>query len=274
MTTPDWSPPGIDTARPSVARVYDYYLGGFHNFPADREMAQAVIAAYPLATAGVRAGREFMARAVTHLAGDLGVRQFLDLGSGIPTQRNVHEIAQAVDPAARVVYVDIDAVAVAHGEALLADEPHVGVVMADLRRPDDVLGSPVVGRLLDPSQPTAVLMMSVLHFVEDDDRPAAVIRRYRDAFGGGTGAGSWIALSHTTRDFHSKDLNDEVSDLYARTPTPLRMRSRDEVLALLDGYELVPPGLVLVDQWRPGRIADVHDPERFAGWAGVARARE
>jgi hypothetical protein len=268
MTRPDWAPAGVDASRPSVARVYDYYLGGFHNFPADREMAEAVMRAYPLTAAGVRAAREFMTRAVIHLAADHGVRQFLDLGSGIPTQGNVHDVAHAVDPTARVVYVDHDSVAVAHAEAMLGDEPNVGVVLADLRRPHEVLRAEPVTRLLDPSLPTAVIMMAVLHFVADEDRPGDVIRAYREAFG----PGSWIALSHTTRDFHPPSLNDEVEELYARTATPLTMRSREALLGLLRGYDLVPPGMVLVEEWRPGERAEVANPERFAGWVAVGRA--
>ena len=264
----DWVPEGVDTSRPNVARVYDYYLGGFHNFPADREMAEAVIAAYPLTSAGVRANRHFLARAVQHLAADHGVRQFLDLGSGIPTEGNVHDIVQGIDPQARVVYVDVDPVAVAHSEAILAGNSRAAVVQADLRRPDDVLSAPAVTQLIDPTEPVAVLMMAVLHFVPDGDRPLETIGHYREAFG----PGSWLALTHATDEFHPKKLHDEVADLYARTPMPLTMRGRDQVLALLEGYELVPPGLVLVEQWQPGVLADVEEPERFAGWAGVARA--
>lgn len=268
MTQPSWVPAGIDLTRPSVARVYDYLLGGFHNFPADRELAEATIAASPLVAAAARAGRAFLARAVTHLAVDRGIRQFLDLGSGIPTEGNVHDIVQAVDPTARVVYVDTDPVAVAHGEAILADNPCAIAVQGDLRRPQQILSHPEVAALLDPAEPTAVLMMLVLHFVGDDEGPADLVQAYRDALA----PGSWLALSHATDEFHPKDLTEGVTDLYARTPTPLHLRGRDQVLKLFDGWTLVEPGLVLLEQWRPERLVDVEAPERFPAWAGVAQA--
>jgi hypothetical protein len=268
MTQPEWVPEGVDLSRPSVARVYDYFLGGFHNFPADRELAEAAIAAYPQVPAAARAGRAFLARVVTHLAVEHGVRQFLDLGSGIPTVGNVHEIAQSVDPQARVVYVDIDPVAVAHSEALLAGNPRADAIQADLRQPKQILENPLVSRLLDPAEPTAVLMMFVLHFVGDDEEPASLIRRYRDLLGDR----SWLALSHATHEFASADIKNDLTDIYARTTTPITTRTRSRLVTLLDGYELVDPGLVLLEQWRPGRIADVEEPEKFGAWAGVARA--
>jgi len=259
-------PAGIDLTRPSAARVYDYYLGGFHNFPVDRDLGEATIAAFPDARGVARAGRAFLTRAVRHLV-DQGVRQFLDLGSGIPTAGNVHEIAQAVDPASRVVYVDIEPVAAAHGEIILADNPNATSIQADLRDPDDVLSRPAVRDLIDPRQPTALLLSLVLPFIPDSDDPAGLLRRYREALG----PGSWLALSHGTDEFQPHAVGDAVR-LYRRASTPVRMRHRDEVLALFDGYELQPPGLALVTQWRPGTLADVEDPQRFAIWAGVGRA--
>ena len=268
MTERDWVPDGIDLTRPSVARVYDYLLGGFHNFPADRQLAESVIAAYPLTPATARAARSFLTRAVLHLARDHGVRQFLDLGSGIPTQGNVHDVVQQVDPGSRVVYVDVDPVAVAHGEAILRDNPNAVAVQADLRRPDEVLSLPAVTELLEPGRPTAVLMMLVLHFVPDEDGPADILRGYRE----GLGTGSWLALSHGTTEFTPREVTDEVTKLYRTTTMPGTPRNREQIGTLLEGYELVPPGLVLLEQWQPGSVADVQDPERFPVWAGVARA--
>jgi len=257
----------IDLTRASAARVYDYYLGGFHNFPIDRDLGEATIALNPDARSGARAARAFLRRAVTHLTADLGVQQFLDLGSGIPTAGNVHEIAQAVDPAARVVYIDVDPVAVAHGEMILADNPNARAAQADLRDPDTILGLPAVRDLIDPTRPTALLLSLVLHFVADEDDPAGLIRRYREALG----SGSWLALSHATREFQPAQA--QVSDLYRqRAASPVHHRDRDEVMSLLDGYRLIPPGLVLLTQWRPGRVADEVFPERVPAWAGVARA--
>jgi hypothetical protein len=181
---------------------------------------------------------------------------------------NVHEIAQSLDPTARVVYVDIDPVAVAHSEALLADTPGAEAVRADLRQPEQILEHPLVTGLLDPAEPTAVLMMFVLHFIGNDEDPAALVRRYRNLLGDD----SWLALSHATHEFASTDIKNDLTDIYARTTTPITTRTRDQVSALLDGYDLVDPGLVLLEQWRPGKIADVDEPEKFGAWAGVARA--
>jgi SAM-dependent methyltransferase len=271
MTDAEWAdeidPARIDLTRPSAARVYDYYLGGFHNFPIDRELGDATIATYPATRGLARAGRAFLTRAVTHLAVDLGVRQFLDLGSGIPTAGNVHEIAQAADPAARVVYADIEPVAVAHAEMILDGNPNAICVQADLRDPDRLLSLPAVRDLLRPEEPTALLLSLVLPFIQDADDPAGLLRRYREALG----PGSWLALSHGTGEFQPEEAGRAVQ-LYNRAETPVRLRTRDEVLALLGGYQLVAPGLVLVAQWQPGEAAQVDDPERYPLWAGVARA--
>jgi SAM-dependent methyltransferase len=258
----------IDLTRPSAARVYDYCLGGFHNFPVDRELAEAAIAVRPTVRANARAGRSFLGRAVTHLAADLGIRQFLDLGSGIPTAGNVHEIAQAVDPSARVVYVDLEPVAVSHAEMILAGDPNTASVLADLRNPEQVLESPAVRRLLDPGQPTALLLSLVLHFVPDDDDPAALVRTYREALG----PGSWLAISHGTHEFEPETAL-AATRLYQRTAIPTQPRTRSEVLALLDGYEFVAPGVVLAEQWQPGAVREVEAPERYPIWVGVAQAR-
>lgn len=258
----------IDVTRPSAARVYDYYLGGFHNFPVDRELGDATIAVFPEARAAAQSARGFLTRAVTHLAADLGVRQFLDLGSGIPTMGNVHEITQAVDPAARVVYVDIEPVAVAHGQQVLAGNPNATSVMADLRDPERVLGHPAVRELLAGDGPTALLLSVVLHFVPDADRPADLLRRYRDALG----PGSWIVVSHSTDDLRGDETNAGVN-AYRRSGTAVQVRSHAEVLALLDGYDLLPPGLVLAEQWQPGRLRDARDAQQYPIWAAVGRCR-
>jgi len=265
-TGTDIAPPGIDLSRPSAARVYDYYLGGFHNFPIDRDLAEAAIASNPDGRGSARAGRAFLGRAVRHLAGQ-GVRQFLDLGSGIPTAGNVHEIAQAIDPTSRVVYVDIEPVAVTHGQQILADNPNATSVQADLRDVDHILALPAVRDLLDLTRPTALLLSLALHFIPDADNPTDILRRYRQALG----PHSWLALSHGTDEFDPTRFGT-ASALYARTATPLRFRTRDEIHALLGDYRLVPPGLVLVEQWQPDTIADIPDPQRFGIWAGVARA--
>jgi hypothetical protein len=257
---------GIDLERPSAARVYDFYLGGFHNFAADREMGRQAVQAWPDLPEIMRANRGFLRRAVEFLV-DAGIRQFLDLGSGIPTVGNVHEVAQRLAPDTRVMYVDNDPVAVEHSHAILAGDERTQVLEADLRDPDSVLGAPELAKLFDLSEPIAVLMVAVLHFVPDDADPAALVARFRDA----VPSGSYLALSHATAG-EQADRAAEHRGLYQRTATPMTMRTRDQVVALFDGWELVEPGVVYLPQWRPDPdTPGVDRPERMTGLAGVGR---
>jgi hypothetical protein len=257
---------GIDLDRPSAARVYDFYLGGFHNFAADRAMGQQAVRMWPELPEIMQANRAFLRRAVEFLVG-AGVRQFLDLGSGIPTVGNVHEVAQRAAPDTRVVYVDNDPVAVEHSRAILAGDERTAVVQADLRDPDAVLADPAVRALLDSDGPTAVLMFAVLHFVPDDADPAGLVARFRDA----VPAGSYLALSHATAGQQAGRAAEHRS-LYQRTATPMTMRTRDQVVRLFDGWDLVEPGVVYMPQWRPEPGAPtVERPERITGLAGVGR---
>jgi S-adenosyl methyltransferase len=262
-----WVPAGIDVDRPSAARVYDFYLGGSHNFAVDREMARQAVAMWPDLPLIMRANRAFLRRAVRFLAGQ-GVTQFVDLGSGIPTVGNVHEVAQGVDPTSRVVYVDIDPVAVAHSRAILAGDDRATAIVADLCDVDAVWSDPDLRRLIDPRQPVGVLMVAVLHFVSDAADPWSVTRRYRSRLGQ-TG---FLAISHATFEGEPDQAGPHVA-LYRQTPTPMTMRSRSQVAALFDGWELVDPGLVYLPQWRPlpGETPTEH-PQRFSGLAGVGRA--
>jgi hypothetical protein len=263
VTRPDWAPYGVDLERPNAARVYDFYLGGAHNFAADRQMAAHALAGWPELPLIMRANRAFLRRAVRFLAG-AGVRQFLDLGSGIPTVGNVHEVARAEEPSSRVVYVDIDPVAVAHSRAILDGDPRATAVQADLRSPAGVLDLAAREGGLDLAQPVAVLLVAVLHFVPDADDPAGIIARYRDA----TAPGSAIAICHATSDGQGGKA-DEHRALYARTPTPMTMRSKAEVGRLLEGYELVEPGLVSMTLWRPDDDETPDRPEDYPGYAAV-----
>lgn len=266
MESPGWAPADVDPSRPSAARVYDYYLGGSHNFRADREMARQAIEMWPSLPLIMQANRGFLRRAVRFMLGQ-GITQFLDLGSGIPTVGNVHEIAQAECPAARVVYVDIDPVAVAQSRALLAGDTHTDVVHADLRDVAAVLGDPRASRLLDPTEPIGVLTVAVLHFVSAEDDPAGVLAGYRAAMA----PGSYLAMSHATQDGRP-DQADSHTSLYRRTGTPMTMRSRAEVAALLTGFDIVPPGIVFLPEWRPDPDSEpVEHPERFSGFAAVGR---
>ncbi|MEV1158363.1 SAM-dependent methyltransferase [Micromonospora chokoriensis] len=266
MHRPDWAPDTIDIERPSVARMYDYYLGGSHNFAADRAAAQAMVAAVPEAPLMAQANRAFLRRAVHHLA-EVGIRQFLDIGSGIPTVGNVHEIAQRLDPQSRVVYVDVDPVAVAHSREILAGNERAAVVQEDLRRPEAILAHPDVRKLLDLSQPVAVMVVAVLHFVSDDDRPAELLRTLRDALA----PGSHLVLSQASDDGRSEDERAEAERVYRRTDNPLWVRSRAELTALFDGFELLDPGVVWVPEWRPDTPESAEDAERAVFMGGVGR---
>jgi hypothetical protein len=249
---PAWVPAGVDVNLPNAARMYDYALGGYHNFAVDREMVDRAEAAVPGARRVAHANRAFLGRVVRRFVA-AGVRQFLDLGSGIPTLGNVHEVAQEAAPDARIVYVDVDPVAVEHSATLLAGNPLAGVIQADLRRPADILADRTVRDLLDFRRPVAVLMMAVLHFVPDADDPAAIVAQFADPLA----AGSFVAISHGTHPPERPDDAENVRQLYRRTPTPLHLRDRTEVAKLVAGLEIVEPGVVPVTRWHP-------DPDEVA----------
>ncbi|NEB04064.1 SAM-dependent methyltransferase [Streptomyces sp. SID13726] len=267
MNDTDSLPPGADPDKASVARMYDAMLGGEHNFAIDREAVAAVTAIDPQVRMLARANRAFLGRAVRFLVG-AGVRQFIDLGSGIPTQGNVHEVAQAEHPGARVVYVDKDPVAVAHSTTLLADNPDAGIVDADIRDPAGVLSSPQVRALIDFDEPVAVLMVAILHFVTPEEDPAGIVAAFRDALP----EGGWLALSHAT-DQDRPDTAAAVTQLYrSRATSPVTVRSHDEIHDLFTGFDLAEPGLVHVPLWRPDAHEQVpENPSEFWVYAGVGR---
>lgn len=238
-------PTGIDPNRPSAARIYDAFLGGTHNFAADRAVADRARELVPEVPVVVRENRAFLRRAV-RFATARGIRQFLDLGSGIPANGNVHEVAREVQPGARVVYVDLDATAVLHAREILGGDPLSVVVQGDLQRPEVVLADPGVRDLLDLSEPVCVLMVAVLHFTPDSPDLTAALRHYRDA----VAPGSCLAISHATAGAHP-DMVDRFIDLYNRTGTPLVPRDRERVEAFFDGWDLVEPGVVHSTGWRP-----------------------
>jgi len=266
VTRPSWVTDGIDLNRPSASRVYDFYLGGFHNFSSDREMAERAIKDWPDLPLIMRSNRAFLRRSVTYLV-EQGVRQFLDIGSGIPTVGNVHEIAQDLAPESRIVYVDIDPIAVAHSEAILADNPNATIVAGDFRRPEELLADSTVTETLDLDQPVALLLNALLHFVGDDDHPADVIATFRD----GLAPGSYLSISHATHELHPPELTDFHRDLYRKTATPMTMRTRTEVEAMFDGFTLVEPGIVLSDYWHPDTADFAEHAERHPIWAGIGR---
>ncbi|MEZ0089022.1 SAM-dependent methyltransferase [Streptacidiphilus sp. EB129] len=266
MRRQNWTPGWIDLDTPNAARMYDYYLGGSHNFAADREAARRAMALWPELPLIMRANRAFMRRAVQYLAAE-GVNRFLDIGSGIPTLGSVHEVAREVDPRARVVYVDRDPVAVAHSTMLVADDPLTEVVEADLTDAADLLARPEVRRLLAPGEPVAVLLVAVLHFVTDQQAPHLLVAELRDAMP----PGSALVLCHAALEGRP-DQAGSHQEIYARTATPLTMRSVEQITAFFDGFDLVDPGVVYLPQWRPDdpESVDPH-PERMTGLVGVGR---
>jgi hypothetical protein len=233
----------VDLDRPSVARIYDYYLGGAHNFAVDRAVGEQAIRIVPELPDVLRANRAFLRRAVRFMMAR-GIRQFLDLGSGIPTVGNVHEVAHAVDPRATVVYVDHDAVAVAHSRSLLDSTATAAAVQADLTDPDLVLKHTEVEDLLDFDRPVGILLVAVLHFVPDAQDPGEVIRSYRRRMA----PGSMLALSHGIH--QDDDASRRMHALYSRSTCPLTARSKAQVEDLLDGFDVVEPGVVDVALWR------------------------
>ncbi|WP_241560986.1 SAM-dependent methyltransferase [Streptomyces orinoci] len=260
---------------PSVSRIYDYYLGGSHNFEVDREAARQAMAAYPGLPKIMQANRAFLRRAVRFAVAE-GVTRFLDIGSGIPTFGNVHEIAQRADPRSRVVYVDHDPVAVEHSRAVLAGNDRATVVAADLRSPDDILGSPPVAELLAPGRPVALLLVAVLHFLQDADEPRKAVAGLRDALP----SGSLLILTHATEQDGPMrpEAGERVRGVYQAIGSPLCTRSRDRVADFFEGFTLVEPGLVPMDAWRPeddgpGAPAPGGMDGRAgaAGFAGVGR---
>ena len=264
MRQSDWAPVGVDIERPSAARAYDFLLGGSHNFAADREAARQAIAIMPDVIMQAKANRAFLRRAVRFLVG-AGVRQFLDLGSGIPTVGNVHEIAQREASDTTVVYVDRDPVAVAHSRQLLADNPTVTAVRADFRDPGALLRSWEVLDLLDLAAPVAILMVGVLHYVPDADDPHAVVSRFRDA----VVPGSYLAISHPTHEGRPEWVR--LAEASRNSPSPVVPRLRTEIAEFFQGFDLVDPGLVWAPSWRgDGKVDGDQHPERSSLLAGVA----
>jgi hypothetical protein len=245
----DYGPRPLDLDTPNAARLYDCFLGGAHNTATDRKVAKEFATMAPHWTLGARLNRSFLRHAVRFMT-EQGIDQFLDLGSGIPTVGNVHEIAQQANPNARVVYVDNEPVAVAHARALLADDPNTAIVATDLRNPESVLNHPDTRALLDLTRPVGLLMLAVFHFVSEQDDPTRIVAGYASA----VPEGSYLAISHYSQDGYDEAKAERAGlalKSYRRSVTPIYARSRADLARLLSGQEIVPPGIVWTPTWRP-----------------------
>ncbi len=255
----------IDTSRPHPARMYNYYLGGKDNYVVDQEAAREVLRQAPEVRLIARENRAFLRRAVRYLVGAAGIRQIIDIGTGIPAAGNVHEVARAVAPGVRVAYVDNDPIVHVHASALLTGSGATSIVLADVREPEVILTDPGVRALIDFSEPVALLLVAVLHFVTDAEDPPGIAAIFRDALP----AGSYLALSHATGDFRP-DAAARAAAVYDRATSPLTLRSRAEIGALFGGFEMVDPGLVQLPLWRPDRRPP-RDLSKIMGYCGVGR---
>jgi hypothetical protein len=257
-------PAAFDTGVAHIARVYDYWLGGKDNFAADRRLAEQFKAADPAVIAGVRSNRAFLGRAVHFLAADAGIRQFLDVGTGIPTSDNTHEVAQRAAPASRVVYVDNDPIVLLHARALLVSDPLAATayIEADARDTGRILQQ--AAATLDLTQPVALMLVGLLHCIPDDDDPRGLVAALMEALP----VGSYLVISHPASDIHAEAMAEGATLMNRSMAGRITFRPHAQVLRLFDGLELVEPGLVSTTQWRPGPGVDTRP---LPGWAGVAR---
>ncbi|NGN63314.1 SAM-dependent methyltransferase [Streptomyces sp. A7024] len=252
----------LDLRTPNVPRIYDYFLGGKDNYAADREIMEEVRRHVPDAPLLARENRAFLCRAVRHLAA-AGIRQFIDIGSGMPVEglENLHEIAQDAAPDARVAYVDIDPVVLSHGRALLGKAPGVAVLQGDVRRPEDILAAPELHGVIDFDEPVAVIMLLLLHFVRDEEDPPGILARLRAALA----PGSHLVITHSTSEFDTDGRVQKAADVYEKAGAPLTLRGRAEIMRLFDGFDLLDPGLTTVSLWHP-EPATPSPPRPGPGW--------
>ena len=261
--------PGIDTSKPHPARVYDFLLGGKDNFAADRMVAERLAQAWPTVRQTARENRAFIRRAIKYLTVEEGVAQFLDIGSGLPTVGNVHEVAQAVNPAARVVYVDNDPIVLAHARVLLNSHPEgrTAYIDADLRDPAGILFDPEVSNTLNLGQPVALMLVAILHFLTDEDDPAGIVATLLGALP----AGSYLVASHVTPEHDPEGVGGLVR-AYRQGGVPARVRTSDEFADLaFGGLEMIDPGLVLVSEWRPDGRGPRPLPSEVSWYGGIGR---
>lgn len=267
VDTGDWAPSGADVHTPHAARIYDYALGGKDNYPADRELVEKLASVTTEARDVAVENRAFLTRAVRWLAAEAGIRQFIDVGSGLPTQSNVHEVAQEVDPDASVVYVDHDPIAVAHSREILSGIDNAVALQANVRWPAEILDHPKLRNRIRFDQPVAVLLVGLLHLVSDDWEPAGIVARFRDAMA----PGSYLALCQITGDYQSPERVAQWIELFGGMAEPMVPRTGEQIRSLSDGFRFLDPGLVKASEWRPDIPSSVPNPE--TGWllAGVGR---
>ncbi|QIS02052.1 hypothetical protein F5X71_06740 [Nocardia brasiliensis] len=267
MDRPAWAPEGVDMQQASPARMYDALLGGSHNFEIDRKAAEMGKTLVPDLPRLALSNRAFLRRAVRFLA-DSGIRQFLDIGSGIPTAGNVHEVVQSIDPDIRVLYADIDPVAVAHSRAILRGNAGAGAIEADLRKPAELIDKAADTGLIDFDQPVGLLLVAVLHLLADVDEPIAKVAQLR----GAVQPGSYVAISHLTSELRPEDASKLGDNATNKERIGIHFRDRNGIVAMFEGWELVEPGVVELPVWRPESDRDLHEtPGRSLGLAGVGR---
>jgi hypothetical protein len=268
MNQSNWVPDEVPLDRPNVARMYDYFLGGGHNFAIDREAAEQLFTVYPDLPLISQVNRAVLRRVVRFLIGE-GISQFLDIGSGIPTSGNVHEVAQRANPDARVVYVDVEPIAVAHSQAILHGVPNATAIQADARQTEEVINHPAVQAQLDWNQPMGILLFALLHFVPDDGDAAHIVRSLCQAMH----SGSYLVITHATAEQVDESGVHVVEQLYQRATSPFHFRTREQVAELFEGLELVEPGLVHSPLWRPESEDDlfVDQPARSSAYVAVGR---
>jgi hypothetical protein len=250
------APQRVNMNEPNAARMYDHYLGGDNNFQVDRDAAEHVLRIAPWLRPTALENRAFLGRAVRYLAKEAGIRQFVDIGTGLPSQGNVHEVAHAIAPAARVVYADHDPIVLGQSRAMLARIDHVTIIRGDLRQPEGIISHPDLAALIDWDQPVALLLVAVTHFITNEDGPASILQQFREVMA----PGSYIAITHIHHD-GDEDAVRQILDIYRGASVPLVMRTRDEIAALFDGFILIEPGLVPLSEWRP-------DPRSYPAGVG------
>jgi hypothetical protein len=267
MTDQGFTADQIDTSRAHPARMYDYFLGGRDNYEVDRQAAERIIVAIPDVIPTARGNRAFLERAVRFVV-DNGIRQIVDIGTGIPTSPNTHEIAQSISADVRVAYVDNDPIVAAHADARLTNADNTGFFLADVRKPQSILDHPTLRDMIDFDQPVALFLVAVLHFITDEEDPAGIVATLTEALP----EGSYLVLTHISADFHGGSFPPEVNAVYAKATATLTQRTRSRIEPFFNGFDLVDPGLVQVPLWRPeGPVPNAGELAKVAFYGGVGR---